>query len=322
MKIVDLALQPYPFSMKISTLIVLLGTSSFFITSCQYIPLLGKKKKAQKYYQQSLSILHNHTNYVLSDSLSSKALELADKAITLNPKVSDYYRAKGAALEHKKKYNESIMALNKAVMLDSNNYLAWMCRGNSFEGLKKYDNSEHDYLKALSINKNSSGTWYNLAILYNKRGETKKAITAYDRSIEIHENSKVLNNRATLKIDLQLYNEALEDLNRAIELAPMDKQPLNNRGFCYFLLKEYDKSLKDLLNYLKIAEDDSFKENYNTTAIVHNNIANCYYHKGEMRKACTYWKAAIKKGYKFQPQWKDQFGIDNPIDLLKKHCLN
>ncbi len=68
--------------------------------------------------------------------------------------------------------------------------------------------------------------------------------------------AKCLNNRGALFLQLQQPDNALRDLNRAIELAPNDAQAYANRGTVYSNLQQYDKALQDLKKAIDLAPDD------------------------------------------------------------------
>ena len=124
----------------------------FFVTlilfqniACSVHEISDKKKyKEENYYEECLAILTNTTNNSLSDSLASRALGLADKCIMINPNVSKYYRVKGTALIHKNDYSNAVNSFDRAIELDSTNFLAWMGRGLVHKNLK-------DFIKANKV---------------------------------------------------------------------------------------------------------------------------------------------------------------------------
>ena len=51
-----------------------------------------------------------------------------------------------------------------------------------------------------------------------------------------------------------------------------------------------------------------------------NNKANTLFASGKKSEACEWWGKAIKTGYQYEAKWKIQYKIDDPVELLKKHC--
>ena len=307
--------------------IMTINTLKFFVTliliqnaACSVHKPSNKEIKAESHYKECLAILNNTTNNSLSDSLSSRALIIADKCIMLNPNVSKYHRVKGTSLIHKNDYTKAVNSFDRAIELDSTNFLAWMGRGLVYDNLKDFIRAEQSFLKSAEINKLNANVWFNLGSLYTEWDEPYMALIAYDESNALYPSALTLNNRGNLKVSLKHYDNALLDFSSAIMLDSLDKQPYNSRGFCYFLLGNYENALKDFFQYLDIPEDQSFKENYETTRYAYNNIANCYHFLGNDENACIYWLKAIKSGYKYNLSWKEKYNIDDPIKMVKEYC--
>ena len=51
-----------------------------------------------------------------------------------------------------------------------------------------------------------------------------------------------------------------------------------------------------------------------------NNLANSYFKLNQVNKACEYWRKALDLGYVYKPEWKQEFGIHDPVELVKKWC--
>jgi tetratricopeptide (TPR) repeat protein len=58
--------------------------------------------------------------------------------------------------------------------------------------------------------------------------------------------------RAKAFNDLRRYEEALQDLNRALELDPNNTQALGLRGNTYLTMKRYEQALRDLNRALQL----------------------------------------------------------------------
>jgi tetratricopeptide (TPR) repeat protein len=288
--------------------------------ACNVHKSTEKTNKAEIYYKECLAILNNTTNNALSDSLSSRALELADKCIMLDPNVSKYHRVKGSSLIHQNDYSNALNSYDRAIELDSTNFLAWMGRGIVYKNLKDFVRAEQSFIKSAEIDRLDASVWFNLGSLYRELDKPYMALVAYDESIVLNPNGLTLNNRGNLKVSLKFYDSAISDFSLAITLDSLNKQPYNSRGFCYFLMGNYENALKDFFQYLDIPEDRSFKENYETTRYAYNNIANCYHFLGNDENACIYWLKAIESGYKYNLSWKEKYNIDDPIKMLEEHC--
>jgi tetratricopeptide (TPR) repeat protein len=277
--------------------------------------------KAEDYYLKSLTILNNATHNALSIDLSLESLEYSKKAIELNPKVSEYYRVRGASYYHLKNYDSALINYNDAIKIDSTNSSAWMGVGIVLENTEKYDLAEFNYLKALDYDKNSTVIYFNLGLLYEKSDKPSFAMKSYDKVIELDSNyASAYINRGDLKLKNRLYIEAISDFNIAISLDSLDKISYNNRGLCNFYLKEYQSAIYDFERALNLNLGKSFDENFDTDKYSYNNIANSYFGLNNITKACEFWNIAIKKGYKYRKEWKEIYQIEDPNELIKKYC--
>ena len=63
---------------------------------------------------------------------------------------------------------------------------------------------------------------------------------------------------SSLYLNLKQYDNALINLNRALEIEPNNTHALRNRGVAYLDLKQYDNALINLNRVLKIEPNDSF----------------------------------------------------------------
>ncbi|CAM4241072.1 tetratricopeptide repeat protein [Flavobacterium terrigena] len=277
--------------------------------------------KAHYYYKCAYKILNNTTSNALSEDLSLKALDYANKAIELNSKNSKYFRVRGTTYFHLKKYDLALNNHDEAIKIDSTNTLAWMGRAIVYENTNQFELAEKNYFKALEYDSNSSIIPFNLGLLYDKWNKPEQSLKSYDKAIQLDSiYADAYINRGAVKLRSKMYEEAINDFNTAISLNSLDKMSYNNRGLCKFYLKEYKSAIDDFEKALAIKLGKSFDENFDTDKYSYNNIANSYFGLGNNEKACEYWNIAVQKGYKYQKKWKEIYNIDDPNELIKKHC--
>ena len=60
-----------------------------------------------------------------------------------------------------------------------------------------------------------------------------------------------------LKIGMGLYNSAIDDFTRAIELDPNDAKAYNNRGIAYRYLGEYQQAIDDSTKAIELDSNDA-----------------------------------------------------------------
>lgn len=287
--------------------------------NCQQVQ--ENRNEAEVYYRKAMIILNNTTHNTLSRSLAEEAIYYSNQAIALDPSQSKYFRARGSAYIHVPDYASALTNMNEALRLDSTNALAWMGRGIVLENTARFSEAEESYLKALLYDPQPASIYYNLGMLYGKWSKDSLSVVNYDKAIKaMPEWVSAYTNRGEQKLQMKLYSEAIKDFNRAIQLDSTEKMSYNNRGLCEYYLKQYQEAIADFTKALSIRLDESFNQKYDTDKYSLNNMANCWFALGNQEEACTCWKKAIESGYVYKPEWKQQYGIDDPKELVRKYC--
>ena len=154
------------------------------------------------------------------------------KAIELNPNVDVAYYNRGLAYMNKyfqkihdsakvidtvsnveHNYDQAILDLNKAIALNSQNYLNYYFRGYLYGEKQKYDQAILDFSKAIELKPDH-------ALSFQMRGV----------------NFMYIGN----------YKQAIVDLNKAIKFNTMDVNSYVYRSLAYYSREEWDKSLNDV----------------------------------------------------------------------------
>lgn len=279
------------------------------------------KIKAEEYYVKAWNLLQQTSHNGLSKALANQALGYIDTAISLDPSESKYFRVKGTSYYHLKAYDLSLVNYNKAIKLDPTNSLALMNRAVTYENTERYALAEKDYLEAMKYDPGSLTIYYNMGLLYGKWGKDSMSLLAYNIIIKMDPMyTSAYLSRGYHYLGKGLYAEAIKDFNMALKLDPSDKLSWNNRGLCKFYLKQYEAAILDYRRSLSIKLGDSFDENFDTDKYAYNNMGNAYFALGNIDQACTYWNIAIQKGYQYKKEWKAIYNIDDPVELVKKHC--
>ncbi|MEI0564448.1 tetratricopeptide repeat protein [Brachyspira pulli] len=99
-------------------------------------------------------------------------------------------------------------------------------------------------------------------------------------------------NIGTAKYELKIYDEAIEYLNKAIELNPYHSEAYNNLGLVYYAIKEYDKSL----NY------------FNYSLSLNNKDPKTYNNRGTCKEKLEDYKGALEdynKAIELNPNYSE-----------------
>ena len=92
----------------------------------------------------------------------------------------------------------------------------------------------------------AADAWFSVAYLYQKDGEEKEALSAYDKVISLKpELAKAYNNRGVVKKVLGRFEDAIKDYDEAIHRNRFLYHAYYNRGNAKLTLKRYEPALED-----------------------------------------------------------------------------
>ena len=244
----------------------------------------GEINKAIKLYEKSTLIFPKHIFSRLNLSFLyyklnnlTKAANLIEEAIQLNPKLPNGYCIKGLILKSLNKYNESKLSFEKAIQLDDEYHDAYINLGLLNKDFCNYDAAEQYYLKAIEINGNSAIAHLNLGACYKEKFELSKAILHSEIAIKLDkklENAYL--NLATIYYLKGDYNKSLELIKKEISIHT--KSNLSYQLISDLLKKKVstifnEKDIKDLIIKLLSQKDISHSELFaNVGNIISNEI--------------------------------------------------
>lgn len=196
---------------------------------------------------------------------NEKALDDYTHIIRLNDSVHIKY-----ALEERSnlfykfgEFNKSITDLNELINLDSNKYIALVSRGIA----KSRNNVIEQYSDSIKIAWNNKKVYDEFfkyfRIFYNSSGmpvtmlDTRGALQDFSEALKIKpEYDYAYYNRAIVYKDLDMLNEALNDINEAIKLKEISNYYVT-RALTYRALRENKKSLSDLNKAIELDPNNS-----------------------------------------------------------------
>lgn len=314
---------------------------------------LGFYNKALEDYETYLRLVpdypgayNNMGSVYLALKDTAKALSNYNKAIELNSNDLTTYTNRAIIYRGKGNYKAAEEDYFSAIRIDSSEASTYAYLGMNYSNQKNYRKAIYWCEKAVSISPRDPVLYYNLAtvkrdsnsnyqvkndleklrvllqddpdryktlgMLYSQLKDHKNALQNYDSAIALNKaDASLYSDRATVWVDLKNNQAALKDLNSAIALDTTYAGYFNERGLIYSLLKDYKNAIKDLNTSIRMNPGNSY---------TNNNLANCHFALGQKDKACEYWNKALEMGYRYDPAWKKQFGIDDPEELVKKHC--
>ncbi|MFY9605241.1 MAG: tetratricopeptide repeat protein [Thermoplasmata archaeon] len=220
------------------------------------------------------------------------ALELFNAATSNGAESEVIYNNKGAALDALQRNSEARECYTKATMMNPMYELAWHNLGSSLFIQDMFSEASRAYSKAASLKPDRKENWSGLAASLtkvNKRKRAKSAIEKLDRFAD--KDPSVLLLQADLYLDagfteqamkrssefiskrkdsaegyahlgnaeheLGDYGEAIATFEKALEIAPNDKELWNNLGYTCFVAGYLDRALSSFDKALAI--DPNYK---------------------------------------------------------------
>ncbi|MBN3959647.1 serine protease [Nostoc sp. NMS8] len=157
-----------------------------------------------------------------------------NKAIEINPQISESYLLRADIYEEQKLTNLAITDYSQAININPKSTVAYYNRGVIYDKQGKNDLAIADYSQAININPKLTDAYKNRAIIYEKQGKNDLAIADYTQAININTKfTDAYNNRAIIYEKQGKNDLAIADYTQAININPQDERFYYNRGIVY-----------------------------------------------------------------------------------------
>lgn len=159
------------------------------------------------------------------------------------------------------------------------------------------------FKRAISIDGNIDA-YYNLATLYARHGEMDRAMSFYQKIIELSKtkSAKLYYNKIGLAYkNMGMMEEAIASFKKAVEANPYDLGAYNNLGAACGNIGNKACALGAFKRALIIAPG---------SADAHFNIAVFYYKNGQPTQAAEHFKKAIRLGYRVPDEYIKTLGLN------------
>ncbi|MFQ5480587.1 MAG: tetratricopeptide repeat protein [Thermodesulfobacteriota bacterium] len=113
------------------------------------------------------------------------ALNDYNKAISINPDLSDAYINRGIIYGKRSLFNLAIKEFSRAASLDPSNAKAYLNRGAAYMGTGDYGSAAADLKRAVELDPLNKEAQYNLALAYQNTGEKTKAAISMKKAAEL-----------------------------------------------------------------------------------------------------------------------------------------
>lgn len=207
-------------------------------------------------------------------------------------------------------YNNAMLALQKAVTIDPNNFEARNSLGVTMSKVGKSDEAKELLYQNIQLAPDYIASKHNLALIYSTEGNTKEAIKIYTHILEQFPK--------TIQAYFDLANILIEtDRQKAISLLDQLEIICNNHsailkqiGDFYFSHKMYSKAQEYYTSTLAIN---------NNQPAVHNALGGIYFSKGELQNAQQQFFTAVKQEPTYDEAKKNLAATIYNIEQMNKN---
>ena len=124
---------------------------------------------------------------------------------------------------------------------------------------KHYDAAISYAQKSISIKENEI-SFYLLANCLAAKGDFNEAIIHYNLALKLNSNSSMTYfNRGLLYAQQGIFEDAVKDFYKTIEIDPMFGEAYRNLAVIQFITENYEQALKSFNKYLTLTEDEQAK---------------------------------------------------------------
>jgi len=237
-----------------------------------------------------------------------------NRAIRINPELAAAFIGRAELRNQRSAYNAGILDINRAIELQPSSAAAYYIRGELRMNLKDYQGSLVDFNIALELDpamqdaiagkaialifldrdkeaiqliednlkrdSEAPAFYYARGMLLYFREKYSKAIEDFNRVIEIDPNYNPFNvylNRGVTLLELLEFDEAKENLDKAITFGKERASAYHSRGRVYYKMEDYEKAVSDFNTALELNPDND---------VTYYNLGMAYLRMDDLLNAC------------------------------------
>lgn len=188
------------------------------------------------------------------DAWLEKAIEASLKALMYDANLSDAYASLALAYFNKNELNESLVAAQKAIELDPDNFTGYWVLGRIYHVTDRDREAVDLFKKVLTLNPDFHSAYGDLLIVYERLGEQDRygetlraALEFYPRYLSQHpDDARAHIYYAIGLVEAGRLEEAKDELAKALELSPSDPLMTYNAACAYARMGEKRRALDAL----------------------------------------------------------------------------
>jgi tetratricopeptide (TPR) repeat protein len=177
---------------------------------------------------------------------NESALASYDRAIALLPGLADAHLHRADVLCQLGRHREALSSYDEALRLKPGSPEIYNNRGNVLKDLERLDEALASYDRAIALNSDDAQARCNRGNLLSEMGRLEEALASYDSAIALdpaHADAHC--NRGNLLADLGRYGQALESLDRAVAIDPQRAHAHFSRSLVHLVLGNLPSGWRD-----------------------------------------------------------------------------
>ncbi len=173
-------------------------------------------------------------------------------------RITDAYNNRGYYYRHAGQLQKALDDYAVALSLNSKEPLAWSNRGNVYFDLQQFDSAIANYNRALALRKDMWETFSNRGASRAQVGDLQGAVNDLELSTQHDANTSSLTNLALVYSMLNEHEKAITTYQKVMELAPGSHNILNAIGTEYQKLGKFSESLIPFTKAIQINPNEGF----------------------------------------------------------------
>jgi len=267
---------------------------------------IGKKladlDAALKLTPGDVEALQSRAVTLLAQDKYAPALADLDALLKVQPKNSGVQEVRGFVLFKLKRNDDAMKAFEKAIALQPGNAMPYIRRARIRADLKDTKGALDDLATALRVDPDNGWALLSRARIYQTTGDLKAAKADVEAALEKHpdllERLEALDLRAIISAQAGDYDQAIQDLEQLVKVAPKNADLLYKLGLLYEMDKQSRNAIEKFTGALALLTDKD------KSWQVYRSRGDCYLNIGKHADSI----ADYKKAYKLEP---DDSGLLN-----------
>jgi TolB-like protein/Flp pilus assembly protein TadD len=226
--------------------------------------------------------------------LYQKAEDILLNAIAISPTEVDAYIELGEIYSAQKKFDNAEASFLRAIDLKRNYWKAYEALANFYYTKEQYSDSANTYEIVARLTPDSSKGYLGKGSAYWMLGDTKRALQAYERSLELNPSRQAYTNLGMFYYYAGQFEQAVDMQLKALEFAETDHRVWGRLAESYrFIPAQESESQYAYKRAAELARDNLQinKEDWHTRAILGLYLV----HLGEQAEGMNLLEAAIEQ---------------------------